>query len=106
MTLSTQVLIGLGLGIFTGIFVGEMAAPLDVVGTSFVGLLQMTVLPYMTLSLVGGIGRLTPAQAFSMARRAGAILAIGGWIDPLIAAVLMPLSSLTVITHSFRARTF
>jgi Cu2+-exporting ATPase len=44
---------------------------------------------------------------FSLAYNvAGAILAIGGWIDPLIAAVLMPLSSLTVITHSFRARTF
>jgi len=91
MTLSTQVLIGLGLGIFTGIFVGEMAAPLDVVGTGFVRLLQMTVLPYMTLSLVGGIGRLTPAQAFSMARRAGAILVIL-WVIALVLVPLMPLA--------------
>jgi Cu2+-exporting ATPase len=36
----------------------------------------------------------------------GATLAITGLIGPLIAAVLMPLSSLTVITLSFRARTF
>jgi Cu2+-exporting ATPase len=36
----------------------------------------------------------------------GAILAMTGLIGPLIAAVLMPLSSLTVITYSFRARTF
>jgi len=36
----------------------------------------------------------------------GASLAMAGWIGPLVAAVLMPLSSLTVITHSFRARTF
>jgi Cu2+-exporting ATPase len=36
----------------------------------------------------------------------GASLAMTGMIGPLVAAVLMPLSSLTVITHSFRARTF
>jgi len=36
----------------------------------------------------------------------GASLAITGLIGPLVAAVLMPLSSLTVITYSFRARTF
>jgi Cu2+-exporting ATPase len=36
----------------------------------------------------------------------GVALAITGLIGPLIAAVLMPLSSLTVVTSSFRARTF
>jgi Cu2+-exporting ATPase len=36
----------------------------------------------------------------------GAGLAVAGWIHPLAAAILMPLSSLTVITHSYRARTF
>lgn len=33
-------------------------------------------------------------------------LAIAGWIDPLIAAILMPLSSLTVVGLSYRSRTF
>ena len=36
----------------------------------------------------------------------GAALAMTGLIGPLVAAVLMPLSSLTVITLSFRIRTF
>jgi Cu2+-exporting ATPase len=36
----------------------------------------------------------------------GAILAVSGYINPLIAAILMPLSSLTVVTNSFRAKTF
>ena len=36
----------------------------------------------------------------------GASLAISGLIHPLMAAVLMPLSSLTVIAWSYRARTF
>ena len=37
---------------------------------------------------------------------AAVALAVAGWIHPLVAAVLMPLSSLTVISHSYRARTF
>lgn len=36
----------------------------------------------------------------------GASLAMAGLINPLIAAVLMPLSSLTVVTNSFRSRGF
>lgn len=37
---------------------------------------------------------------------AAAALAVTGYINPLIAAILMPLSSLTVVTNSFRAKTF
>lgn len=37
---------------------------------------------------------------------AAAVLAVIGYINPLIAAILMPLSSLTVVTNSFRSRTF
>lgn len=33
-------------------------------------------------------------------------LAVSGLINPLIAAILMPLSSLTVVTNSFRSKTF
>ena len=34
----------------------------------------------------------------------GATLAIGGFLNPLVAAVLMPISSLVVVTNSFRFR--
>ena len=37
---------------------------------------------------------------------AAAGLAVAGKIDPLLAAILMPVSSLTVITLSYKARTF
>ncbi len=37
---------------------------------------------------------------------AAAALAVAGVVSPLIAAVLMPLSSLTVLTNSFRSQTF
>jgi P-type Cu2+ transporter len=36
----------------------------------------------------------------------GVTLAMTGVLSPLIAAILMPLSSLTVVTSSLRARTF
>jgi Cu2+-exporting ATPase len=45
--------------------------------------------------------------AFSLAYNvAGVVLCMGGWISPLVAALLMPLSSLTVVTQALRARTF
>ena len=36
----------------------------------------------------------------------GAAFAMAGLINPVVAAVLMPLSSITVIAHSYRARSF
>jgi len=45
--------------------------------------------------------------AFSLAYNIlGAGLAIGGWINPLMAAILMPASSLTVVLASWKSRTF
>ena len=59
--ISTQIMIGLGLCLVTGLFFGELAAPLKYLGDAFIGLLQMTVLPYIVLALMGGIGKLTGA---------------------------------------------
>jgi Cu2+-exporting ATPase len=45
--------------------------------------------------------------AFSLAYNAvGVALAMGGLLSPLWAAVLMPLSSLTVVTSALRSRAF
>src|SRR5262245_57104343 len=62
-SLATQVLIGLALGAATGVFFGELAAPLGIIGQVFIGLLQMTVLPYILVSLSAGLGRLSYAEA-------------------------------------------
>ena len=59
MRFSHQVLAGLGLGILVGLFLGEAVAPLGPLASSFVRLLQMTVLPYVTLSIVVNLGTLT-----------------------------------------------
>jgi len=72
--LSVQVFIALGLGILAGLFFGELMLVLKPVGDVFIGLLQMAVWPYVVVSLIGGLGRLTPAQAVSLGKRGGAFL--------------------------------
>ncbi len=59
LSLSTKVLIGVFLGIFTGLFFGEKVAWMSTIGEVFIGLLQMTVLPYIMFSLMVNIGRLS-----------------------------------------------
>jgi len=61
--LGTMVLIGFVLGVFCGLFFGEMAAVLEPLGRAYVRLLQMAIIPYITISLIAGLGRLTPQQA-------------------------------------------
>jgi Na+/H+-dicarboxylate symporter len=47
LSLSTQVLLGLVMGIGVGVCFGNTLAFLQVVGQAFIELLQMTVLPYV-----------------------------------------------------------
>ena len=55
MTFSRKILLGLVLGVATGLLLGDRAAPLRYLADAFIRLLQMTVLPYVTVSLVAGI---------------------------------------------------
>ena len=59
LSLSTQVLIGVISGVFLGVFFGEEVAWLSIPGDIFIGLLQMTVLPYIMFTLIVNIGRLS-----------------------------------------------
>jgi len=45
-----RVMLGLGLGIFTGLFFGELVGGLDILGEAYIRLLQMTVIPYIIRS--------------------------------------------------------
>ena len=63
MSLATQVLIGFILGVASGVFFGELIAPVGVVGDAFIRLLQMTVLPYVVVSLILGLGQLSSDRA-------------------------------------------
>ncbi|MCF6358957.1 MAG: cation:dicarboxylase symporter family transporter, partial [Draconibacterium sp.] len=59
LSLSTKVLIGVVAGILLGILFGEDVAWMSILGDIFIGLLQMTVLPYIMFSLIVNIGRLS-----------------------------------------------
>ena len=64
MTSTTRnILIGLALGVATGLFLGEKAGGFQLVAEAYLRLLQMTVLPYVMVSLIEGIGSLDGARA-------------------------------------------
>jgi Na+/H+-dicarboxylate symporter len=91
MNLATRILIGLGLGIAAGLFFGERMGMLASVGQAFILLLQMTVLPYMAVSLVHGLGCLSASEAAALAKRAGGFLALL-WALVLFAVFVTPLA--------------
>ncbi len=68
--------IGLLLGVLCGVMFGDYCADLQVVGNAYVGLLQMTVLPYLVLSLISKMGRLNPSEAKRLGIAALAVLLI------------------------------
>jgi hypothetical protein len=51
MSFSNRILIGLGAGVIVGLFFGERSSALKWAADGFVKLLQMTVLPYVTVSI-------------------------------------------------------
>jgi Na+/H+-dicarboxylate symporter/ABC-type amino acid transport substrate-binding protein len=104
MSFSTRILIGLGAGVLTGLLVGERAASLRWAADGFVKLLQMTVLPYVTLSIVGSLGTLRMEEARRLGIRAGAVLA-GIWAIALTFALLVPLTFPSVENASFFSTT-
>jgi len=104
VSLATQVLLGLFGGIVSGVFFGELIAPIGVVGDAFILLLQMTVLPYVTVSLVVSLGSLSYAEAGELARKAGGFLLVL-WGLALLMVLLIPLSYPAWASASFFSST-
>lgn len=104
MSLSTRVLIGLAAGVGLGLFIGERAAALQIVADAYVKLLQMTVLPYVTLSLVGGLGSLSASVAKRLGSRAILVL-LSLWAIALIAVLAFPLMFPKIQVASFFSTT-
>ena len=104
MSFSKQILTGLLAGIAVGIFLGEHAAVFGFAATGFVKLLQVTVLPYMTVSIVANLGRLDYAQARTLAAKAGSVL-LSFWGIGLGLALLFPLAFPVVESARFFSTT-
>jgi Na+/H+-dicarboxylate symporter/ABC-type amino acid transport substrate-binding protein len=100
LSVSTQVVLALFLGALVGLFFGEKIAFLQDIGKAFILLLQMTVLPYIVLSLMTGLGNLTYEQVKTLALRVGTLLVIS-WGLAFLVILLMPLAFPTWVSASF-----
>lgn len=88
---STGILIGLGTGVVVGLFLGERARFLSVIADAYIQLLRVSVLPYVTVALISGIGALSRAQAVVIATRVGAVV-LTLWLLTLVLVFAMPLA--------------
>ena len=100
ISLSTQILIGLTLGISVGLFFGDKASVLAIVGKAYIGLIQMSILPYMVVSLMLGIGSLSYEKAGRLAITGGIVL-VASWFLAFVIVFLMPLAFPSIKAGSF-----
>ncbi len=98
--LAELTLIGLAAGVFCGLFFGEGASRLNIIGDIYIRLLQMTVLPYIFFSLIANIGQLNLEQAKLLAKRAGTVLLIL-WGIGIVMIITMPLALPRQVSASF-----
>ena len=98
--MSQQVLVALLLGVAAGLFFGELTTRIKFVGDIYVGLLQMMVLPYIIISLIGGIGKLTLEQAKQIAKYAVIVLLMM-WAIIGVILVLLPFALPDLTSASF-----
>ena len=96
LSTSSWILIGLGLGALSGILFGELMEPLGVAGDVYIRFTQITVLPYILLSLIHGVGSLRRDTAKRLATR-GLPVVLMFWI--VIIAVYL------IVSTSFPPRT-
>lgn len=86
-TLCRSLLAGLVVGLWLPPGVTQLLAP---VGDGFLPLFQMPVLPFLSLSLIAGVGRLELSQAGRLLGRAALVLLLL-WLLALLAVLLLPL---------------
>jgi Na+/H+-dicarboxylate symporter len=104
VTFSNKILLGLAAGVAVGLFLGEYAMALKWAADGFVKLLQMTVLPYVTLSIVTSLGSLRYDEARMLGVRAGAVVVVL-WAIALLFACLIPLTFPHVASATFFSTT-
>ncbi|MFC1665142.1 cation:dicarboxylate symporter family transporter [Pseudomonadota bacterium] len=89
-SLATNIIIGLVLGIPVGLFFGEMIGWLTYVSIAYIKLLQMTVLPYIVVSLISSLGKLSFDQLKGVVVKVGLVMLVI-WILGFLVIFLMPL---------------
>jgi Na+/H+-dicarboxylate symporter/ABC-type amino acid transport substrate-binding protein len=98
--LSGRILLGLGLGVFVGLFVGEAAAALGPLADIYIRLMQMMVLPYLVTALVIAFGQLETIEARRLAVRGGLLLGIT-WAVTVLVLFAMPRAFPKLLSAAF-----
>jgi len=86
-----RVILSLFVGVLVGLFFGEPAGKLEVLGDIYIRLLQMTVIPYILVSLIGGLGRLDMKMARRIASRGGGLI-LFLWLVTVTSLLFLPLA--------------
>jgi len=102
--LSAWIFIALAAGVLAGLFFGERTAALQDVADAYVKLLQMTVLPFVTLSLIGGLGALNRQEAARLGSRVGLVLVVL-WAIALAGVFCLPVMFPDIQAASFFSTT-
>ena len=100
MGMTAKILLGTFGGLALGLFFGEPMGRLGFVGDVFVGLLQMTVLPFIAVSLIANIGRFSLAEGSRLAK-AGILVILVLWAIALVSLVVISWSYPELETGSF-----
>jgi Na+/H+-dicarboxylate symporter/ABC-type amino acid transport substrate-binding protein len=101
---SKQILVGVAAGVVAGLVLGDLAGSLKLAADAYLKLLQMTVLPYVVVSIIIGLGSLDVAQAKALALRGGAVLVLL-WALALAIVFVFPLMLPPQQTASFFSTT-
>ena len=86
-SLSYRIIVGLILGVLLGLLVGERAAALQLIADVWIRLMQMTVIPYVMVSLMSGLGGLNRSLARKLAVRGGILLLLSWGIAFVVISV-------------------
>ena len=90
-SLGRRIVAGLVIGVAVGLFLGETAGVFRTVADAFVKLLQMAVLPYVTVSIISSIGALRIDEIRVLGGRTALVL-VGLWVLALAFTFLIPLT--------------
>ncbi|WP_422360417.1 cation:dicarboxylate symporter family transporter [Reichenbachiella sp.] len=99
-SLSRNIFIGLFAGIFIGLFLGEYAEPLGFIGDAFIGLMQMTVMPYIMVSILSNLGKINLSKQKKLIYSATIILVCFMGVG-LVFLVVLPMFFPTWQSSSF-----
>jgi len=99
-SLTFRIVSGLVLGILSGLFFGEKVAGLQIIADIWIGLMQMTVLPYVIVSLIAGLGQLDARLARLLAVKGGLLMLLF-WGIALVVITAMPMAFPELVSASF-----